>query len=293
MNRPLRHARPETGPGEDGGQPKMNLIAAPREYRTLFISDLHLGTKGCQVGQLLHFLVNHEADTIYLVGDIIDGWQLDHRWYWPEEHNAVLRLLKAKAENGSRVVYLPGNHDEFVRAYVGNKTDSLEIHESVVHEAADGKRYLVVHGDCFDPVQQQARWLAFIGDNAYVFALAVNTFVNGIGRRFGLPYWSFSNWAKMKIKGAVNFIGHYEQELVAAARENNVDGVVCGHIHRAAMHDEFGLRYVNCGDWVESCTAVVEHDDGRMEIINWANLSEPQTAQPGVEDEGESEQAIA
>jgi UDP-2,3-diacylglucosamine pyrophosphatase LpxH len=293
MNRPLRHAPPEAGQGERGGQPKMNLIAEPRQYRTLFISDLHLGTKGCQVGQLLHFLVNHEADTIYLVGDIIDGWQLDSRWYWPDEHNAVLRLLKAKAENGSRVVYLPGNHDEFVRAYIGSKADSLEIHESIVHEAADGKRYLVVHGDCFDPVQQQARWLAFVGDHAYVFALAVNTFVNGIGRRFGLPYWSFSNWAKMKIKGAVNFIGHYEQELVAAARENNVDGVVCGHIHRPAMHDEFGLRYVNCGDWVESCTAVVEHDDGRLEIINWANLREARTSQPGVEDEGESEQAIA
>ena len=271
----------------------MTYVAAAREFRTLFLSDLHLGTKGCQVGQLLHFLVNHNAETIYLVGDIIDAWRLDARWYWPDEHNAVLRVLKSKAEGGTRIVYLPGNHDEFVRQYVGSKTDTLEIHESIVHTAADGKRYLVVHGDCFDLVQTQARWLAFIGDTAYVAALAVNTFVNGLGRRIGLPYWSFSNWAKMKVKGAVNFIGHYEQGLVAAARENNVDGVVCGHIHRAAMHEDFGLRYVNCGDWVESCTAVVEHDDGRLEIINWANVSEPEVLQPKVEDEGESEEAIA
>jgi UDP-2,3-diacylglucosamine pyrophosphatase LpxH len=271
----------------------MNAISASRKYRTLFISDLHLGTKGCQVGQLLHFLVNHDADTIYLVGDIIDGWRLDARWYWPDEHNAVLRLLKDKAVRGTRVVYLPGNHDEFVRQYVGSRTDTLEIHESIVHVAADGKRYLVVHGDCFDPVQSQARWLAFLGDHAYVAALAVNTLLNGFGRRIGLPYWSFSNWAKMRVKGAVNFIGHYEQSLVSAARENDVDGVVCGHIHRAAVHDEFGLRYVNCGDWVESCTAAVEHEDGQIEIIGWANLSEPRVAQPKLEDEGESEEAIA
>ncbi len=168
---------------------------------------MHLGTKGCQVGQLLHFLVNHDAETIYLVGDIIDAWRLDVRWYWPDEHNAVLRLLKRKAEQGTRIVYLPGNHDEFVRQYVGSKMATLEIEESVIHEAADGKRYLVVHGDCFDPVQSKARWLAFLGDNAYVAALGVNTVLNRVGRVFGLPYWSFSNWAKMRVKGAVNFIG--------------------------------------------------------------------------------------
>jgi len=271
----------------------MTAVAAPREYRTLFLSDLHLGTKGCQVGQLLSFLVNHDAETIYLVGDIIDGWRLGVRWYWPEEHALVLRCLMAKARRGTRVVYLPGNHDEFVRAHVGTRNEVLEFAESVVHEAADGKRYLIVHGDCFDFVQSQARWLAVLGDYAYVAALAVNTFVNQVGRRIGLPYWSFSQWAKMRVKGAVNFIGHYEESLVAAARENNVDGVVCGHIHRAAVHEDFGLAYVNCGDWVESCTAAVEHDDGRIEIISWANLDEPEAAQPGVEDEGESERAVA
>jgi UDP-2,3-diacylglucosamine pyrophosphatase LpxH len=269
----------------------MSLVETPREYRTLFLSDLHLGTKGCQVGQLLNFLINHEAATIYLVGDIIDGWRLGVRWYWPEDHALVLKCLMAKAARGTRVVYLPGNHDEFVRAHVGGRSGRLEFAESAVHEAADGKRYLVVHGDCFDFVQSQARWLAILGDYAYVAALAVNTFVNGIGRRIGLPYWSFSQWAKMRVKGAVNFIGHYEECLVTAARENNVDGVVCGHIHRAAIHEDFGLTYVNCGDWVESCTAAVEHDDGRIEIINWANLSEPEAFEPGVEDE--SERAVA
>jgi UDP-2,3-diacylglucosamine pyrophosphatase LpxH len=190
------------------------------------------------------------------------------------------------------VIYLPGNHDEFARAYLGSAADTLEIHDSIVHEGGDGKRYLVIHGDCFDPIQQQARWLAFLGDNAYVLALALNTVVNSIGRRLGLPYWSFSNWAKMRVKTAVNFIGHYEQELVSAARKHNVDGVICGHIHRAALHEDFGLRYVNCGDWVESCTAVVEHADGLMEIVDWSNLSEAELAAlPPIEDEGE--EAIA
>jgi len=265
----------------------MTAIAATHRFRTLFISDLHLGSRGCQVGQLLNFLVSHDADTIYLVGDIIDHWQLDRRWYWPDAHQAVLTLLTEKAERGTRVVYLPGNHDDFVRQYVGRRSDTLEITESAVHEAADGKRYLILHGDCFDPIQSKARWLAFLGDSAYVTALAINTTVNRVGRSFGLPYWSFSNWAKMRVKTAVNFIGHYEESLVAAAREREVDGVVCGHIHRAAVHDEFGLRYVNCGDWVESCTAAVEHDDGKIEIVTWANRVEPEvTIGVGEESDG-------
>ena len=271
----------------------MTSAETPREYRTLFLSDFHLGTKGCQVGQLINFLINNNARTIYLVGDIIDGWRLGVRWYWPEAHALVLKVLMAKAQRGTRLVYLPGNHDEFVRAHTGSRSDLVEFSESVVHEAADGKRYLVVHGDCFDIVQTQARWLAVIGDYAYVSALAVNTWVNRIGRRIGLPYWSFSQWAKMKVKGAVNFIGHYEERLVSAARENEVDGVVCGHIHRAAVHEEFGLTYINCGDWVESCTAAVEHDDGRIEIVRWAHVQEPEAFQPDIEDEGESERAVA
>ncbi len=266
----------------------MNVSRSARRYRTLFLSDMHLGTKGCQVNHLLDFLIKHDADTIYLVGDIIDEWQLSVRWYWPEEHNAVLRLLHHKAEQGTRIVYLPGNHDEFAREFNGSKAEHLEICEDIVHEAADGKRYLVLHGDVFDVVlQTKFRWLAAIGDWAYVTAVGINRLVNGFTRRAGLPYWSFSNWAKMQVKGAVNFIGHYEELLVDAARTHNVDGVICGHIHHAIIHEDFGLTYVNCGDWVESCTAAVEHDNGRLEIINWANLSQPATY------ETESESAIA
>ena len=193
----------------------MTVIPNPREFRTLFISDLHLGTKGCQVGQLLHFLINHDADTIYLVGDIIDAWRLDARWYWPDEHNAVLRVLKGKAERGTRIVYLPGNHDDFVRQYVGSKTPTLEISESVVHEAADGKRYLVVHGDCFDPVQSRAPWLAFLGDHAYVAALAINTFVNRIGRSIGEVYVNSSGNPHLAQGGGGDVLAGYLAGLLA------------------------------------------------------------------------------
>ena len=275
----------------------MTAIAAPQRFRTLFLSDFHLGTRGCQVRPLLNFLQRHDAETIYLVGDIIDGWRLQARWYWPDTHNDVLRCLMNKARRGTRLVYVPGNHDEFARAYCGgDSSGDLEFANEMVHVAADGKKYLVLHGDVFDPVQSKARWLAFLGDNAYVAALGINIVLNRIGRTFGLPYWSFSNWAKMRVKSAVNFIGHYEQALANAARKNDVDGVVCGHIHRAALHEDFGIVYVNCGDWVESCTAIAEHFDGRFELINSADVSEPAALEPlfegdtdGLgEDEGES-----
>jgi UDP-2,3-diacylglucosamine pyrophosphatase LpxH len=275
--------------------------AGPQRFRTLFLSDFHLGTRGCQVRPLLNFLQNHEADTIYLVGDIIDGWRLQTRWYWPESHNDVLRCLMNKAQAGARLVYLPGNHDEFARTYCGGQSAGLEFADKAIHEAADGKRYLVLHGDYFDPVQSKARWLAIVGDSAYVAALALNTVLNRIGRMLGLPYWSFSNWAKMRVKSAVNFIGHYEETVASAAREHSVDGVICGHIHRAALHEDFGVRYVNCGDWVESCTAVVEHFDGRLEMLNSVDISEPAAIEPIftpeeaplAEGEGESEGAVA
>jgi UDP-2,3-diacylglucosamine pyrophosphatase LpxH len=265
----------------------MTATPAPRRYRTLFISDLHLGTRGCQVAQLTDFLSKNDADTIYLVGDIIDGWQLHTGWYWPSSHTEALRLIAAKATAGSRVVYLPGNHDEFAREYCGARAGDFEITDRAIHEAADGKRYLVVHGDCFDVVHDKAKWLAYVGDHAYVMALALNTVMNRIGRLVGLPYWSFSNWAKMKVKSAVNFIGKYETLVTDAAREHAVDGVVCGHIHKVAMHADFGITYINTGDWVESCTAVVEHDDGRMEIIRLAGAVETTPA------EAEAEEAVA
>ncbi len=221
----------------------------------------HLGTRGCQADKLLHFLRHHEADTIYLVGDIVDGWALRSSWYWPQAHNDVVQKLLRKGRKGSRVVYIPGNHDEFLRGYYGTHFGGIEVVENAIHEAADGRRFLVVHGDIFDLVVTQARWLALLGDKAYEFALTANRVFNAMRRVLGVPYWSLSKWAKLKVKNAVNFIGAFEKALATEAKHHRVDGVICGHIHTAAMHDDFGLRYINCGDWVESCTAVAERHD--------------------------------
>jgi len=247
-------------------------VTDTRRFRALFISDVHLGTRGCQADKLLHFLRHHEADTIYLVGDIVDGWALRSSWYWPQAHNDVVQKLLRKGRKGSRVIYIPGNHDEFLRGYYGTHFGGIEVMENTVHESADGRRYLVVHGDIFDLVVTQARWLALLGDKAYEFALTANRVFNGLRRIFGAPYWSLSKWAKHKVKNAVNYIGAFEKALATEAKHHHVDGVICGHIHTAAMHDDFGLRYINCGDWVESCTAVVEHRDGRFEIIDWSRV---------------------
>ena len=240
-----------------------------RHYRALFLSDIHLGTKGCQADLLLDFLKYHDADVIYLVGDIVDGWRLKASWYWPQKHNDVVQKLLRKGRKGTRIVYLPGNHDEFLRDYYGTHFGGIDVVETAIHEAADGKRYLVIHGDVFDLVVRHAKWLALLGDWAYTAALMVNTYLNKARRRLGLTYWSLSQWAKLKVKNAVNFIGKFEAAVAAEAKRSEVDGVICGHIHHAVIHDQFGVRYVNCGDWVESCTAIAEHDDGRLEIICW------------------------
>ena len=242
--------------------------------RTLFISDVHLGTRGCQAELLLQFLSCHEAETIYLVGDIVDGWRLRRTWYWPQAHNDVAQKLLRKARKGARVIYLPGNHDEFLRDYIGTHFGGIEVLNRAVHETAEGRRLLVIHGDQFDIVVRHARWLAFFGDWAYRTALALNTYLNLIRRKLGFSYWSLSAWAKLKVKEAVNFIGAFEEALAREARESEADGVICGHIHYAAMHDKYGASYYNCGDWVESCTALAEHHDGRFEIIRWSGHSD-------------------
>lgn len=242
-------------------------------YRSLFISDMHLGTKGAQAEALLEFLREHDAETLYLVGDVIDGWRLRSSWYWPQSHNDVVQKLLRKVRKGARIVYVPGNHDEFLREFCGLTFGGIEIAETIVHEAADGKRYLVIHGDIFDMVIRHAKWLAFLGDWAYEIALALSTRINMVRRRLGFTYWSLSAWAKARVKNAVNFIGRFEETLAAEARRHNVDGVICGHIHSAAMRDFDGFTYINTGDWVESCTAVVEHHDGRMKLIHWQTRS--------------------
>lgn len=239
--------------------------------RTLFLSDIHLGTRGCQAVLLLEFLKHYDVETIYLVGDIIDGWRLKSGWYWPQAHNDVVQKLLRRVHKGAKLIYIPGNHDEFMRDYVGHNFGGVEILDTAIHQAADGKRYLVMHGDHFDMVVRHAPWLAYLGDGAYTVALVINTHLNTVRRRLGLAYWSLSAWAKMKVKTAVNHIGRFEELLALEARRRDVQGVICGHIHHAVIHDEFGVRYMNTGDWVESCTALVEHFDGSFEIIHWAD----------------------
>lgn len=250
--------------------------------RALFISDLHLGTTGCQSRMLLEFLRRYDADVLYLVGDIVDGWRLKSGWYWPQEQNDVVQKLMRKVRKGSRLIYIPGNHDEFLRDYIGLTFGDIEIAARAIHRGADGLDYLVLHGDEFDVVVAHARWLALLGDWAYEFALWSNGLVNHVRRRFGLPYWSLSAWAKLKVKNAVNYIGNFEAFLAAEAKQNNASGVICGHIHHAADRPIEGVRYMNCGDWVESCTALVEDYDGTFRIIRFADELREKPA-PGIE----------
>jgi UDP-2,3-diacylglucosamine pyrophosphatase LpxH len=253
----------------------MRAYAGPRRLRALFISDVHLGTRGCQAEKLLDFMRWHEADTLYLIGDIVDGWALRSSWYWPQAHNDVVQKVLRKARKATRVIYIPGNHDEFLRDYCGTHFGGVEVAEHIVHVAANGKRYLVIHGDLFDVVIRHARWLALLGDKAYDVAIWLNTHFNRIRRWLGLPYWSLSQWVKLKVKNAVCFIGEFEATLIATARRHSVDGVICGHIHHAAIRDDASFSYVNCGDWVESCTAIAEDFDGRLELIHWTETIAP------------------
>ena len=240
-------------------------------YRAIWISDTHLGTAGCQAELLLDFLKSTDCETLYLVGDIIDGWQLRKGWYWPPRHNDIVRCVLKKAKNGTRVVYVPGNHDEAFRGYTGLNLGGIELHHEAIHETADGRKLLILHGDEFDGVVLYARWLAFLGDSAYNFMLKVNAVLNRIRRRMGLPYWSLSSELKKRVKNAVQFISSFEHAVAHAAAERGANGVVCGHIHTAEIRMIGDVTYYNDGDWVESCTALVEHADGAMEIVDWAH----------------------
>ena len=243
-------------------------------YRTLFISDVHLGTRACQAEMLIEFLDDHDAETIYLVGDIVDFWRIKRGAIWPQAHNNVLQKLLGKVRNGSRVVYIPGNHDEGLRDYCGTRFGGIEIERDAVHETNDGRRYLVIHGDEFDVVVRYARWLAFLGDRGYQLALWMNWPLNFIRRRLGLGYWSLSAYLKNRVKSAVNFIGDFERSLSDEAQRRHVEGVICGHIHHAATKMIGDVHYVNTGDWVESCTAIVEKQDGAFELIRWLEVQQ-------------------
>ena len=248
----------------------MDAKAHRQRYRTVFISDIHLGTRGCQAELLLDFIRNVECETLYLVGDIIDGWKLRSGWFWPQAHNDVVQKLLRLARKGVRVVYIPGNHDDRVRDFCGVHFGGVVVAGEAVHEAADGKRYLVVHGDAYDGVVSKARWLAILGDVAYRALLRANTAWNRLLRRFGFGYWSFAAFLKGKVKNAAKFIDDFERSVTDEARRRGFDGVICGHIHKAETRVIDGVAYINDGDWVESCTAAVERFDGAIEIVHWA-----------------------
>ncbi len=238
-------------------------------YRTLFLSDLHLGTRGCQADLLLNFLSCHEADCIYLVGDIFDGWKLKRGWHWPQAHNDVVQALLKKAQEGTRIIFVPGNHDEVMRSYLGTHFGGIEVSETADFISADGRRYLVTHGDQFDVIVKNAKWLALMGDRAYGLLIWCNPRLNQIRRLWSKRYWSLSKWAKAQVKQAVNFIGKFEEVLAQDARQGGYDGVICGHIHHANIRMIDEIHYLNTGDWVESCTAIVEEHDGTLRLIDW------------------------
>lgn len=255
-----------------------------RKFRTIWISDVHLGTKGCNADLLIDFLDHTDSETMYLVGDIIDGWRLKKKFYWPDAHNDIVWRVLKRAKRGTRIVYIPGNHDEMFRQFTGLNFGGVEIRRAAFHDTADGRRLMVLHGDEFDAVMLAHRWLAFVGDALYTLAMGLNRWVNAARRRLGLPYWSLSKTAKHKVKNAVEFIGKYEEMVARAASERGVDGVVCGHIH-TAEHRIFGegetrVEYWNDGDWVEGCNALVEHFDGSMEILHWPEEVARREAEP-------------
>jgi UDP-2,3-diacylglucosamine pyrophosphatase LpxH len=245
-----------------------------KHFRAIFISDVHLGTPGCQAEALLEFLRTHSSDTLYLVGDIIDGWQLRRRWYWPQAHNDVVQKLLRRARKGCRVVFVPGNHDEFARGFIGHSFGGIEVVKETVHTTATGQKLWVIHGDHFDGVIQLAKWLAYLGDSMYELTLKLNRYLNHLRAKFGLPYWSLSAYLKLKVKKAVNFISDFEVAVASQAAKHGFQGVVCGHIHHAEIREINGIVYCNDGDWVESLTTLVEHMDGRLEILSFDEVNQ-------------------
>lgn len=254
-----------------------NPRCVPNRVRSIFLSDIHLGTRACQADRLLSFLRHYESEHLYLVGDIVDFWAMSRGIHWSRQQNIVVQKMLKRARHGTRVIFVPGNHDEVLREYVGTSFGDIELVQEHVHVAADGRRYAVLHGDAFDQVTRHHRWVAILGDVAYDLLVRLNTWLSLARRTLGISgYWSLSGYAKRKVKSAVGFIYDFEDSVMRAVRHRGLDGVICGHIHSAAIREVDGLAYINCGDWVDSCTAIVEHHDGRMELIHW--LTEPMHA---------------
>ena len=247
---------------------KGNRMAVRVRYRTVFLSDIHLGSGGCRARDLVAFLKRIECDTLYLVGDVVDMWRLRQRWYWPQDHNRVISRVLKLAKHDTRVVFIPGNHDEHARPYIGLNFGGVEIARDAVHTTADGRRLFVTHGDQFDMVVKHARTLSVLGGWAYDLLVTFNTRINQARKLVGLTHWSLAKFAKSKVKGACDYIGKFEDALADEAKRHGYDGVVCGHIHKAEITEKQGVAYYNCGDWVESCTALVEHDDGTLQLLD-------------------------
>ncbi|MEW5889843.1 MAG: UDP-2,3-diacylglucosamine diphosphatase [Pseudomonadota bacterium] len=257
--------------------------------RSLFLSDIHLGTRACQAERLVEFLRHHPAEHLYLVGDIIDFWSMSRGVYWTQAHNTVVQKILRRARRGERVVFVPGNHDEALREYVGIAFGDIALVEEAVHETADGRRFLLVHGDEFDQVTRYHRWVAILGDMGYNLLVSLNLLLSRVRRRLGIPgYWSLAGYVKRRVKKALQFIFDFEDSVIRHARAQGYDGVICGHIHAAAIKDAGGVVYVNCGDWVDSCTAIVEHFDGRLELVDW-RLTRP----PAAREAAPAEEALA
>ena len=245
--------------------------AEVRHYRSIWISDIHLGTSGCKAEFLLDFLRVNESDQLYLVGDIVDGWQLKRGWYWKQSHNDVVQKVLRKARKGTKVTYIVGNHDEVLREFLGLRFGEILIENEAVHELRDGRRLWVTHGDLFDGVIQYAKWLAYLGDTAYTMALKVNDHFNYLRHKMGMSYWSLSQYLKHRVKNAISFITAFEEALTTEARRRGYDGVVCGHIHRPEIREIDGTLYCNDGDWVESLSALVETHEGELKLVYWAH----------------------
>jgi len=258
---------------EDGeGHPGRNHPEKPIHFRTIWISDVHLGTSGCQAQRLFEFLNATRCDTLYLVGDIIDGWQLKRRWFWDQSHNNLVQLVLKKAKKGTEVIFVPGNHDESVRQFIGLDFGGIRIRDELIHTTANGKRMLVLHGDRFDGVIACAKWLAYVGDSLYTLILKFNQIYNSWRARAGLPYWSLSQYLKLKVKNAVSYISSFENALAAEAKKKHLDGVICGHIHKPEIREIQGITYCNDGDWVESLSALVEEWDGALRLVTWQEI---------------------
>ncbi|WP_083944810.1 UDP-2,3-diacylglucosamine diphosphatase [Thiomicrospira microaerophila] len=245
---------------------------SPVKVRTIWISDVHLGSKGAKADELSDFLKTYNCDTLFLVGDIIDGWRMRKKPFWPQAHTNVIRRILTRAKRGTRVIYITGNHDDVMRRYSGIEFGNVLLVDEYIYQLKNGQKLWVIHGDQFDGVIQCHRWLAFLGDWAYETVLNVNRWFNAARRRLGFGYWSLSAYLKYKVKRAVNFISDFEQAVAKSASQKQVQGVVCGHIHHPEIRQfEQGVTYYNCGDWVESLSALIEDEQGEIHLIRWSS----------------------